>query len=290
MTTQTIRFTSRGSRAGEALPPGSTDTHHHVFDDRFSGVTGQQPPEATAADYARLRDWVGFDRSVIVAPSTYGTDNRCLLDALEVLGNETTRGVVIVDPEVSDSTLRDLHAKGVRGIRIYLTKNRIPTAEEMQLLGRRAADLGWVVQIVGGSSHEAIPRWEPVLAGLPCPVVIDHLGWAPQPRGEHSATAESIYRLLDNGHTYAKISGFYLSSTTGPPSYADVAPLAKNLCARAPERLLWGTDWPHPGALQKQEPLPDDAALVRQLWDWLADPADLVKILVDNPDALFWSD
>ncbi|MEV4150823.1 amidohydrolase family protein [Amycolatopsis sp. NPDC049691] len=292
MTADTVRvpYTTQVARPAPRAGPLATDTHHHIFDDRFPSTGGKPPPQATAADYRSFRTWLGLSRSVVVAPSNYGTDHRNVLQSIAELGPDTTRGVVIADPGVDPGELRDLHSAGVRGVRVYLTKNRVPTAGELRVLARKVADRGWVLQLVAGSGDEVLPRWEAVLGELPCRVVIDHLGWTPQPAGAHSATAGTLFRLIERGHVYVKVSGFYLSSVTGPPAYSDVDAFATTVCRRAPERVVWGTDWPHPVALLRGEALPDDAALLDRLGVWLPDETDRERVLADTPTVLYWSD
>ncbi|GAA5165217.1 MULTISPECIES: amidohydrolase family protein [Amycolatopsis] len=284
-----VPYTTQTAPPALRAGPLATDTHHHIFDDRFPG-SGPKPPQATAEDYRSFRTWLGLSRSVVVAPSNYGTDHLNVLESIAELGPDVTRGVVIVDPDVDLAELWDLHAAGVRGVRVYLTKNRVPTADELRVLARKVADRGWVMQLVAGSGEEVLPRWEDVVAALPCRVVIDHLGWTPQPAGADSATAHTLFRLAERGHVYVKISGFYLSSVTGPPTYSDVDTFAATVCRRVPERVVWGTDWPHPVAFLRGETLPDDAALLDRLAVWLPDEADRERVLADTPTSLYWCD
>jgi predicted TIM-barrel fold metal-dependent hydrolase len=154
-------------------------------------------------------------------------------------------------------------------------------------LAARAAQRGWHLQFVGDRHAERVAAWEKTLAGLPCRVVIDHLGYAPQPAGLASATAQTLLRLVERGHTYVKLSGVYIQSQAGYPDYSDVDALAAALVKAAPERMLWGTDWPHPGATPRK---PDGARLFDQLARWAPMAATRRRILVENPDALYWSE
>lgn len=268
------------------VPAGAVDCHHHIFDPRFQKPGEPVPPKATAADYQLLKHRLGLSRSIVVAPSNYGTDNACLLDAIAQLGQANARGVAFVHPDVRDGELRQLDAGGVRGMRIYLAKNRVPTPVEVRGMAARAADLGWILQFVGNRQGEVLLDWEEVLRSLPCPVVIDHFGWAPQPAGLASATAALLFRLLEERQVYVKLSGLYLSSVCGFPDYGDVDELATALVKAAPDRLLWGTDWPHVGA---GADIPDGALLLDKLETWGASPSARHSILVDTPDRLFWA-
>jgi D-galactarolactone isomerase len=268
------------------LPAGAVDCHHHIFDPRFQKPEDPVPPTATVAEYQLFKRRIGISRSIVVAPSNYGMDNACLLDAIEQLGQADARGVAFVHPDVSDDELRRLNAGGVRGMRIYLAKNRVPSQDEVRRMAGRAADLGWILQFVGNREREVLLDWEDLLRSLPCTIVIDHMGWAPQPAGVASATAGLLFRLLAAARTYIKLSGLYLSSASGFPNYRDVDALAAALVAAAPEQLLWGTDWPHVGAGADK---PDGALLVEKLETWGIGPAARQSILVDAPGRLFWA-
>jgi predicted TIM-barrel fold metal-dependent hydrolase len=270
-------------------PAGAVDCHHHIFDPRFQKPDEPLVPPATVDHYRRFKQRLGIERSVFVASSNYGTDNSCLLDALLQLGSAQCRGVAMVDPGVPDDELDRLHAHGVRGLRIYLAKNRVPTPDELRTLGRRAGRRGWSIHVVGDRQREVLLDWEPVLAELQCPLVIDHLGWAPQPAGTRSATAALIRRLLAGGNAWIKLSGPYLSSAEGPPRFSDVDELAAELAALAPDHAIWGSDWPHPVA-QQHGFIPDGAQLFDQLARWVPDAAQRRRVLVTNPQRLYWAD
>jgi D-galactarolactone isomerase len=271
-----------------SVPPGAVDCHHHIVDPRFPG--DRPLPVATVDDYRVFQRRLGLARSVVVAPSTHGDDNSGLLDALERFGTDRARGVALVHPEVGDAELRRLHRHGVRGVRVYLGKGRVPRPDELRALSRRAAGVGWSVSVVAARDRNLVADWEDTLASLDCPVVIDHLGWAPQPAGVAGATAAALGRLVEAGNTYVKLSGLYLSSRAGPPSYPDVDALAAWLCRLAPQRMLWGTDWPHLVALAMGQPPPDGALLVDKLAGWLPDADDRRSVLVTNPERLYWRD
>jgi len=281
---------SAGSGAPRtAAPAQAVDCHHHIFDPRFQKPHEPQVPPATVGDYRQFLRRLGLARSVFVASSNYGDDNSCLLDALARFGTDQCRGVAIAHADTPDAVLDDLHRHGVRGLRVYLAKGRVPTQGELRTLGRRAAERGWSINVVGNRQREVLLDWEAVLAELACPLVIDHLGWAPQPAGTRSATAALIRRLLAGGNAWIKLSGPYLSSAEGPPHFSDVDELAAELAALAPERTLWGSDWPHPVA-QQHGFVPDGALLFDQLARWVPDAGRRRQVLVDNPQRLYWAD
>jgi predicted TIM-barrel fold metal-dependent hydrolase len=278
---------SEGSEPPKTPAPiGATDCHHHIFDTRFEREGQPHPAPATVDDYILFKRRLGITRSIIVAPSNYGTDNSCLVDALERFGTASARGVVLVDPDVSDRELDRLHGVGVRGMRVYLAKNRIPSEAELQHMGERATERGWSLQFVGNRQREVLVEWRKSLFALKCPIVIDHFGWAPQPAGVKSQTARLLVQLLKERDSVVKLSGLYLSSAIGFPEYRDLDPLAKHLIEVAPDRIIWGTDWPHPVAGAQK---PDGAMLFDRLAEWAPDPAIRHKILVETPDRLYWS-
>jgi predicted TIM-barrel fold metal-dependent hydrolase len=269
-------------------PAGAIDCHHHIFDARFRRPGQAQVPQATVEDYRLFKQRLGLSRSVFVASSNYENDPACLLDALAREGTDRMRGVAILYPEVTESELDRLHAAGVRGIRIYFGKGRVPSTEEFSSLSRRAADRNWSINIVGKRDDEVLLDWQQVFLEAACPIIVDHFGWSPQPAGPASATAQMILRMLDTGKHYVKLSGVYLSSAAGPPDYPDLDMLASIFWQAAPDRTIWGSDWPHPIAM-KNGITPNGADLFDMLARWVPDAQARRKILVDNPERLYWS-
>jgi D-galactarolactone isomerase len=286
---RTAPHSSGSGRPATTAPAGAGDCHHHIFVPRFQKPDEALVPLATVDDYSLFRQRLGLERSVFVASSNSGTDNSCLLDALMQFDTARCRGVALVEHAIVDTAPDDMHRRGVRGLRVYLAKNRVPTAGELKSLGERAADRGWSINVVAKRQHEVLLEWEAALAELACPLVIDHLGWAPPPEGVRSRTAALIRRLLANGSTWIKLSGPYLSSKEGPPHFSDVDELAAELAALAPDRTIWGSDWPHPVA-QQHGFVPDGAMLFDQLTRWVPDAERRQSILVANPERLYWAD
>lgn len=268
------------------LPAGAVDCHHHIFDPAFPRPNGRRGIWGTVADYRLLRRRLGLARSVITSPQSYEFDNSCLVDALDQLG-ESTRGVAAVRLDVDDAELDRLHAHGVRGIRLYLIGDAPTPPERFVDYARRIERLGWHIQMVAVSG-DALVAAEPALRKLPCTLVIDHFGYVSQPEGIQHPSMDALRRLLDKGNVYVKLSAPYITSQAGPPDYADIDPVAIALVRAAPERLLWGTDWPHP--LVTTEPKPDDAAMLDRLALWAPDEAVRHRILVENPERLYWTD
>lgn len=263
-------------------PADACDCHMHIYDSRFPVAPNAtlRPGDAHVEDYRLLQQRTGTARNVVVTPSTYGTDNSCTLDAIARIG-ATARGVAVVDTGVSDDELKRLHGLGIRGIRFNLVQAGATTVEMLEPLSRRVNELGWHVQI--HMLGDKIVEIEPLLQRLPSPVIFDHLGRIPQPAGiDHPAFAV-ISRLIDKGRAWVKLSGAYIDTKLGPPAYADTTKVAQAYVKAAPERLVWGSDWPHPTEKEK----PDDAVLFDLLGVWAPSGATRRQILVDNPAAFY---
>ena len=273
------------NRPARTLPPLACDSHMHIFDPRFapSPHWKRTPPDAPVAAYRRLQQRLGTQRTVVVTPSTYGTDNACTLDALDQLG-DGARGVAVVAQDVGDAELDRLHARRVRGLRVNFVTPQSwgeTTPQMLATLARKAARLPlWHIQVF--MHPEQIVALEGVLAALPVPLVIDHLGRIDPDGGSSADGYGALRRLLDGGNTWVKLSGAYMRSTA--PAYADTLVLAQALVRAAPERLVWGSDWPHttaaPGTV-------NDADLVDLLRAWAGSDAAMDRILVDNPARLY---
>lgn len=266
-----------------APPPGAVDCHMHIYDDRFPSAPGTtlRPPNASIEQYRKVQARLGMQRNVVVTPSTYGTDNRCTLDALKRLG-PNARGVAVVDTSVTQAQLAEMHAAGVRAIRFNLSYPGATTVDMLAPLASRIGALGWHIELVVQGAK--LPALESHLLALPCPLVIDHIAHVPQPGGMQSDAMRTAQRLVDKGNTWITLSGPYVDSKAGAPAYADVEPVAKAFIDMAPERMLWGTDWPHP---TEKAHKPDDATLVDTFATWI-DRADWQQmIFVTNPVKLY---
>ena len=273
-------------RPAPALPADTCDSHMHIFDPRFAASPHwkRQPPRAEVAAYRLLQQRLGTSRTVVVNPSTYGTDNACSLDALAQLG-EQARGVAVVAEDVADDELDRLAAQRVCGLRVnFVTPQSwgVTTPQMLTTLARKVARLGWHIQVF--MHPEQLVELEPVLAALPVPLVIDHMARIDPAEGADAAAFAAARRLLDGGNTWMKLSGVYMRSRDGAPAYRDAFALGRALVEAAPERLVWGSDWPHttetPGTV-------DDTALANVLAAWCGDEAVRRRILVDNPAKLY---
>jgi D-galactarolactone isomerase len=275
---QQVPWSMGTERPRTPAPPNATDCHHHIYDSHFpmSPAVASHPGDATAADYRLFQKRIGTTRNIVVLPSPYVVDNRCLLDALSQFG-ATSRGIAVVHPDVSDADLKSFDKAGVRGLRFTLAPRSMTSIEMVEPLAKRAAALGWHIQIngVAGQIQAALP----VLSRLPVPVVFDHLAHAPS---VESPLFASIAKLLQSDKAWVKLSGAYVDTKTGPP-YADRSIVAKAFVKEAPQRLVWGSDWPHPSEKNK----PDDALLFDLLAQWAPDKTLRTRILVENPARLY---
>ncbi len=264
-----------------AAPPRATDCHIHIYDLRFQPPV-TKPANGSVADYRKLQQRLGVERVVIVQPRNYGTDNSATLDAIAQLGIANARGVGVLRPDVADAELKRLDAGGIRGIR-FTTANpetAVVRIDMIEPLAARIAPLGWHVQL--NMPPDDIVAHAAMLRRLPCPIVFDHMAMLVMPAGTRHPAFAVVRELLVARRAWAKISGAYHISKSGPPDYADAAAVAGPFIDAAPDRLVWGTDWPHPSAAVK----PDDAAVFDLLPTW-TDAATLHRILVKNPEALY---
>jgi predicted TIM-barrel fold metal-dependent hydrolase len=265
-------------------PAGAVDCHMHVFGPAarypWSPARGYTPADALLEDYAAVQRRLGLERTVIVQPSVYGTDNRCTRDALVRLGARG-RGVAVLPAEVSPAELARLDAEGFRGVRLNLVSPGGVLFAAVELLAEKIAAHGWHLQIFAGA--DLLPAHARTLAALPVELVFDHFGPLDPSQGVDQPAMDVLLDLLGRGRAWIKISGVYRVDDGASP-WPAAAPFAALLMQEAPDRLIWGTDWPHPALAG---PAPDAADLLDALWDWCRDEALYRKILVDNPARLY---
>lgn len=267
------------------VPSEACDCHFHIYDlhryplEQTSPVS---PPLATWEDYLALRKRLGIGRGVIVQAMGYGFDNRCTLEALDA-SNGTARAIISMPHEASDQQLRELDARGVRGIRFQMVPNsgNIMEWAELAPISAQIAPLGWTINLQ--LDGRRLPEYEALIAAQPSRIVIDHVGKFLEPVQQDHPAFASLRRLLDTGNIWVKLSALYETSRTGAPRYEDVGRLAEVLVRDYPERCLWASNWPHPG----QEARPDDASLLGLLDAWCPSQAVRDQVLVDNPATLY---
>lgn len=268
-----------------AVPEGAWDTHMHVFGpvDRYPHVPHPHytVPPGDLGHFRGVMDRLGLARFAIVQPSFYGNDNRCLLDALAVSG-DAARGVVMIEPDTASDELTRMHDLGVRGVRLDLFKRAaLPRAEiedYITHMARKVASLGWHLQFY--APGVVVRDLIDFFATLPIDHVIDHMGYMLEKDGLTEGDFQRLLALLGEGRSWLKLSAPYrLAGTRG---YGAIAGTARAIVAAAPERAIWGSDWPHiPGSSR------DTGELLNLIADWAPDAAARRRILVDNPNRLF---
>ena len=275
-------------RPALALPALACDCHAHVIGPHASYPLSDEriytPPECTEQAYLGMLAAIGADRAVLVQPSIYGTDNGLLLDTL-ARHPDRLRGVAVIAPGEDDATLRSMHAAGVRGVRVNLVDRRDQASalplDQLHALAARVAPLGWHIELLVHADEHA--RTLPALGELAVPVVFGHFGYLSLGRDARDPGLRAVAELMRRGRAWVKMTGPY-RLTSQPLPYADCDAYARVLREVAPERLLWGTDWPHvmlPGTM------PNDAELVELLARWLPTPALREEVLVRNPAELY---
>jgi len=289
------------SVVGFDVPKGTVDCHVHVFGPParfpYSMTRVYTPAVASIDDLVALERALGIDRIVIVHPSPYGTDNACSLDALAGLGRRgiAARMVAVIDPSIDDADLEAMHAAGVRGARLNLetTGVRDPAIARhlLQVTAERVAPLGWHLQTF--TNLAVLAALEDAILALPLPLVVDHMAHCRAGEGLAQRHMDVLVRLVASGKVFVKLSGAYRVSDR--PDYADVDDIARALIAAGPDRMVWGSDWPHVGgprgAEHRDEVQPflaiDDGVQLDALARWAPDAVLRRKILLDTPARLY---
>ena len=283
-TCQELRPLDGVSTSDFEMPAGACDTHMHVFgsEDTYPGVKDRQylRPPGSLAEYSALAEKLGISRMVIVQPSFYGTDNRCLLDAMAE-SDLDCRATVFLDPATPPQELAVMHERGVRGLRLDLFKAlRDGTVDDdieayVRKSAAKVADLGWHIELYAPGT--AIRLLTPVLADLPVPVSINHLGFFELADESGNESAALLIDALSSGRVWIKLTGSYRLDHDQASLFPAVDDLARKMIAAAPDRMLWGTDWPHLPTCGR-----DTGAVVGRLADWCPDAETRNRILVDN--------
>ncbi len=278
------------------VPRNACDCHVHIFGPAakfpYSSKRLYTPGDASIDDLKALHRALHIERVVIVHPSPYGADNSCTTNAVRKLGDQA-RGVAVIDEATSASELADMHAAGIRGVRVNLETSGVndPAAagRQLQRAAERVAPLGWHVQTY--TNLAILAALHGTILALPTTLVVDHFGRAQAAGGAAQPGFAALLALLESGKVYVKISAPYRISQLD--DYPDTAPLARAMIEANSERIVWGTDWPHPGGARHDpaaiEPFrpEDDGAALNRLAGWTRNRAELQKILVDNPARLY---
>jgi len=264
-------------------PKGTCDTHIHFYSAKLPVAPGApMPGEFTVPEYQALQRKLGLERVVVVQPNAYADDNTLTLASMKAIG-PAARGVGVVKADVADAELERLTKAGIKGVRIMTLPGGMLHFDVMDQVVARVHPFGWHanVQLDGRN----LPKYEAQIKRLPGKFVIDHTGKFLEPVEVTSEPFKSLQRLVDTGRCWIKLSAPYETSKTGAPKYEDVSKLARALVKQAPERMLWASNWPHPGN-RKPAP-PDDQALLDLVADWAPSEKDRHRMLVDNPAELY---
>lgn len=263
-------------------PAGAVDCHHHVYDPRYAFIPAASylPGAATAGDYTRFRERIGIARSVVIQPSVYGTDNACTLDAVTRLA-PAARAIVLIEDDTPRAALEAMARAGAVGVRLQTVGAKPGAFDRLERLAARVAELGWHLQL--HVEPETIVEGAARLKRLAVPLVFDHFGRVPMASGAAHPAFRVLADLVAAGRTWVKLSAGYHFSKLGPPAYEDVGALTCAFLALAPERMLWGTDWPHPTETVK----PDAAIMLDRFVEWAGSESIVRRVLVDNPAVVY---
>ena len=270
------------------MPASTCDTHGHIFGPAarypWNPARGYTPPDAQPAAYEALHTALGVSRGVLTQPSVYGTDNRCMLDY--VRGNlDRMRAVVAVGPDADDKTLDAMHAQGARAIRVNIADpggNPFASFAEIGQFAQRLKWLGWHIEFL--LHVDQIDDVMDDLRRLPVDISVGHLGYMKTAKGVTHPKFEAFLDFVSEGRCWVKLTAPYRITGLTQVPYADVTPFARALVASRPDRIVWGTDWPHPIC---PVPMPNDGDLADHLADWIPDDATRRRVLVENPAVLF---
>lgn len=271
------------------IPAGTIDTHAHIFatpeEYTFSPARGYTPPPATLDSYLHLHKTLGgIDRAVLTQPSVYGIDNSCMLDAVDKMAGKFL-AVVAVDSQVTDRELEELHERGARGVRVNLVDkggNPFDSTRAVQKFTERIKDLGWHLEVL--INVHKFDDLRTSMNNMAVDVSFGHLGYMKTDNPIENPGFQEFLNLLRDGNCWAKLTGTYRITTSSNTPYDDVKPYAHALISANEDRIVWGTDWPHPAVRGN---MPNDGALLDHLADWAPDEALRKKILVDNPQSLY---
>jgi 2-pyrone-4,6-dicarboxylate lactonase len=282
-------FDPAPSKPSFVLPEGAVDAHCHVFGPGdvfpFAPERKYTPCDAGKDALFALRDHLGFARNVIVQATCHGADNSALVDALKAADGRA-RGVATVRPDVTDAALAEMDATGVRGVRFNFVRRLVDPKPDAYYHGiiDRIAPLGWHV-VVYFEAADLEERWN-FFTSLPTTVVVDHMGRPDVSKPVDGPEFDRFVQLMEHTNVWSKVTCPERLSISGPPSYDDVVPFARRLVEAFPDRVLWGTDWPHPNMTTH---MPDDGALVDYIPRIATDAVAQRKLLVDNPMRLYWA-
>lgn len=264
------------------MPAHACNAHLHIIDPAYPNDGKAEAQIGTVSMYRRLAEELQLERAVFVQAKPFGTDNTCLTDAIARFGAENARGIAVVQPDVTDAELEALHAKGVRGLRysVWNPSNAVVSIDGCPIMAERVKAFGWNIQI--HSSALQIAAWRDMIASLPTKVVIDHMGRMDPHKGRDDPAFRVVCELIDRGNTWVKLSGPYLNTAGGAP-WDDATALARAFAEYAPERVVWGSDYPHVTEKVK----PSEAILAEMISQWLPTERSRELALVRNPEEVY---
>ena len=279
------------------LPPGAVDAHCHVFGPGelfpFAPERKYTPCAASKDQLFALRDHLGVSRNVVVQATCHGADNRAMVDAVRAAAGRA-RGIATVRPDISAAELRELDEAGVRGVRFNFVRRLVDAAptDALATIAAKIAPLGWHAVVYFEAADLA--DLEDFFGSLPVPLVVDHMGRPDVTKGVDGPEFARFLRFVERNDVWVKVSCPERLTVTGPPAvdgernaYADVVPFARRTVTEFPDRVLWGSDWPHPNLTDH---MPDDGLLVDHIPHVAGPPEQRRKLLVDNPMRLYWPD
>lgn len=264
-------------------PQNAGDSHIHIMDVRFPAAPGSVIGAGMGVtSYRKVQAQLGTQRVVIVQPKVYGTDNDCILDAVSQFGGEA-RGIAVIEPTINEQALTALNAGSIRGVRfsVWNAKDAVVSIDMLEPVARRIREYGWHIQL--HMQGDQIVEHEALLKRLQVPIVFDHMGRLTPELGAKHPAFKIICDLIHADRAWVKLAGAYLNTRTGAP-YDDATEIAKAFVQQAPERLVWGSDWPHTTEKEKK---PNDSGLLDLLLKWAPNEQTRSKILVTNPSTLY---
>ncbi len=271
------------------LPPLSCDCHAHVLGPAaryaYSSARVYTPPDCLLPDYQHMLKTLGVERAVLVQPSVYGADNTVMLEAMKC-NSARLRGVAVVADDIADRELKAMHDAGVRGVRVNIVdvKDRKPGTlplDSFRKLAQRIRPLGWHMELL--LHVDEFPDLDRTFADFPVDIVLGHLGYMRTDKGVDAPGFQALLRIIKRGRCWVKLTGPYRISTVALP-YPDVTPFAHALTVANPERIVWGSDWPH---VMAKGAMPNDGDLCDLLSEWIPDAATREEVLVHNPVRLY---
>jgi len=269
------------------VPAGAIDTHAHLFGPIEKYPLSQDrrydPLDAGIHQYLAMLRVIGVDRAVVVNASAYGTDNRVILDGIETAG-PNFRGIALVEPGITKPEIQQLHQRGIRGVRASTLAHTATGLADMEALANKISEFRWVFLVHLQHINE-LPALLPIIARLPTPCIIDNFGRIRGSDGVHNECFRLLIKLLEKvENCWIKLASFYRLSDVGPPGYQDMESYTRAFVETCPDRIIWGTNWPHPNLPGK---IPNDGEIFDILFGWVEDEKIRRKILVENPEKLF---